>query len=108
MPWDNRGLCLGNKADPSLVAPRFSQRVSENSSDHHIVVLLQKAGYNTQKGGVVVHEQNGNRVHLVRAKGDQVGNHYHTTHFCRACLSVNVRNSFKNAPYFSRRTGRDA
>jgi hypothetical protein len=37
------------------------KRVSENSSYHHIVVLLQI-------GGVIVHEQNGNRVHLVRAK----------------------------------------
>jgi hypothetical protein len=36
----------------------------------------------------------------VRAKGDQVGNHYHTTRFCRACLSVNVRNSFKKRPVF--------
>jgi hypothetical protein len=35
------------------------KRVSENSSNHHIVVLLQK-------GRVVFHEQNGNGVHLVR------------------------------------------
>jgi hypothetical protein len=42
--------------------------VSENSSDHHIVLLLQKAVCNAQKGVIVIHEQKGNRVHLVRAK----------------------------------------